>query len=585
MDPNLHVGDDRYGGGWHEPQYYDSNPRPALHQHMSGLSIHDEMAEARPRDTRPKPSSNFLYYRFNKRGEDWAEAARSPISAPEADIERRVKKAKNSGEGAVLDQMTKMHYLRRSQIESLLHEINQNDQAGTPWEVVYIKAKKMQRRNSSKPEVPQMDVILARARPSSSLTLSKVKSYGNGPSGEIVRVGSSMRPTNIYEPRYYDDGPRNSRRDSVLTPLVDPVANLPLFDQEGRPMDEQGTVEYANAGLPPTIPREKPIGAKVDRKPKKERSKSRERHDDDVFVVGGTHSEPFPPLVDDEARSQSLDEILDGKSAKGEKRRGRKSKSPHRKEYPPRSHSRKRERRARSQSRSKSRPRPEDIYIPNTHTQDYFQMAGSSDASDYSDMSRSSFREDENSSRTTTDTHEGFGGRGSLYHDMPQQEPVYKKHYRGPSTEARRPAYYGEQHVIIPNASRSRRYSRAYDRQEPLPEPRQILYHDAPRELVPAGRYDPPLSPRSPTYRYPPPILHNPHDDGDMLRKEQEIENYQRQRVKEEWLKQREKDVEERERRLSVLEGDQRRYRPREWGRDERLYRDPKTGSLFLSVA
>ena len=75
-----------------------------------------------------------------------------------------------------------------------------------------------------------------------------------------------------------------------------------------------------------------------------------------------------------------------------------------------------------------------------------------------------------------------------------------------------------------------------------------------------------------------PDTLHSMHNlampYGDQKRDKQ-IENYQRQRVKEEWLKQRKKDVEERERRLSVLKDDQRRYRPGEWGRD---------GSLFLSV-
>ncbi|KAK5062563.1 hypothetical protein LTR84_004636 [Exophiala bonariae] len=73
------------------------------------------------------------------------------------------------------------------------------------------------------------------------------------------------------EKRYAQDNYTPGRKDSGLAMLSDPIANLPLFDRDGRPTDGNRPVEFT--GLPPRIPRDKPLGTKVDEPKEKDKNK------------------------------------------------------------------------------------------------------------------------------------------------------------------------------------------------------------------------------------------------------------------------------------------------------------------------
>ncbi|KAK5473786.1 hypothetical protein LTR55_010078, partial [Exophiala xenobiotica] len=618
VNPDMHILDDEFDIIHEEPVRYEER-RPNVQQRMSAMSIHDDSPESRTRGE-PKKSSevlpDFVYYRLRKSGDDWGAASKSRIVAPIEDIEKTARKGKG-GDGPILNQMKRMSDLRRDMIDEIVYSANKKETGDRRFEVAYITSKKIKKR-SGKIEVPEMDLILARTR-------AKPRGRGKSVNEEIIKVKES-KGSSDKQKKHDVDGYGRSRKDSVLEPLEDPIANLPLFEHDGRPRDELGPIHFNNAGLPPQIPEEKPLGAKAESKKEdkkrdksRKRSKSRGKHyaEDDIVMVGDVeefYDAEDAPLVDGMFAEVSTD------------KRGRRGKSPYPTEHPEvlggeqlrRSHSRRRPPTdSRGHSRDKSRSRRGSVYIPNQQTQEYFNESSAS--SQASDSSHFGFVEYAESSGTSL-TSGGVPRRGSLVRHEPRPETVYKTHHRGPvrSASYAEKSYRDDERVVIP--ARSRRESFVAYQQErppaevryerappprlvrqmttPIPEERQVLYH---QEVVPARR----MADAAPVIRYVrdpvvPPMAGFPEEEravmyyhDDLERRSSRVEDYQRERVKEEYYKQREQELHARERDLELAEADMRRSRIQERGyyddgesrggrrASKQLYYDEETGRYF----
>jgi hypothetical protein len=648
VDPGggIEILDDRFfEERYEEPAFYEERRPPAQHR-MSALSIHDdhEFEEVQPRKERTKVmddrrlSQDLLYYRLTKNGDDWSRAFKDVISAPIEQIEKKAREKRGS-DGTVLEQMTRMSPLRRGQIENLIEKANDMETGDARWEVVYIKAKKLLSRKKNKVvEVPEMDIILAR-------TKKPLKPRQKSNTAELVdlREPHQIRPKK--EKRYVDDNYSRSRKDSGLAMLSDPITNLPLFDVDGRPIDEHGPVHFT--GLPPQIPRDKPLGAKLEQKKDKDkddkkggkrdksqkRSQSRDKfrdqeheHDPDVLVV------PEGAFDGDAPLEGMFGELKEDK-------RGRRGKSPHghhdHHDHPEvmtgdvtRSHSRRRRggregelREKSTHRREKSRRRGDSVHFPNRHTQQYFD--GSSISSGGSDISHYGYEYDAESSNTSIGTH-GIPRRGSLVRHESRPDVIYKQHRRGPSgpvrhasyseapryyQEAHRPNYYDEARFVKPARTPRDGYF-VYEQRPPegryerprivrqstvpvqIPEDRQLIY-DAPaqypptRELVPIQRR---YSETTPLTRRDsaPIVLHFPDEDRDVYhrdaleRQSGTIENYQRDRVREEFLNDKEREMTDRERELDIREEAVRRMRRESRDLDERDVRDNRRSRIVI---
>lgn len=588
LNPEIHILDDPIDDTFADPTHYEER-RPTIQQRMSAMSIHDDVYDiqqqadyAQPIDL-PLASQDYLYYRLTKRGEDWSSAVKATISAPSGQIEKKAKKGKG-GDGPILEQMTRMPRIRRDQIEEVVRAANAHETGETRWEVAYIKAKKLLKRNG-RLEVPEMDIILARSR---AKTRPRSRLFG-----EEVVGGHRGSPNGVHEKKYVDDHYIRVRKDSVLAPLTDPIRNLPVFDHDGRSRDEFGPVHLNNAGLPPQIPQEQPLGTRLESKKEdkgkrdksQKRSKSRERrhaHEDAVVFAGDM--DDFIDGVD----PASVDEVKTDK-------RGRRGKSPQAHSHPEiigvnatRSHSRRRgPNDGHGQLREKSRSRRDSVHFPNQHTRQYFNESVS--PSEASDSSHYGFEYAE-SSNTSLGTPGGVPRRGSLVHNNSRPDTVYKEHHRGPARSlsySERP-YNGGEQTVIPARSHRNSYvthERPADgargersprllRQmtTPIPEDRQAMYrevHPSQRTLdvVPLRRIS-----DAPVMRYVPrdagvPILHYPDEERDFYireeieRRHSRVEDYQREAVRDEYLKHRERDVSARERYLDIREDDVRRLR------------------------
>jgi hypothetical protein len=639
-----------------EPVRYEER-RPAVpQQRLSALSIHDDMPERRPRADRVKSSDlipstqNYLYYRLAKTGDDWSSIVKDTISAPIDQIEKKARKGSKGVAGEVLEQMTRMGRLRRDQIEQAVQSANARS-PDAHWEVVYIKARKNQKRSGNW-EVPEMDIILAKtkARPSartktsSSVEVVSIKDVDakGGKQKKYVDDGYKQK-------KYVDDGYSRGRKDSVLEPLEDPINNLALFDHDGRPRNEFGPIHFNNAGLPPQISREKPLGAPLahkedkpdkrdkSRKRSKSRDKGRAAHEDDVLLAddfGGFLESGDPATVDAMFGEVKPDQ------------RGRRGKSPHPHPHdhpmilgadvgggsgdmmPPRSHSRRRggdaEGRGRGPSRDKSRHsrRESVVHFPNQHTRDYFEGSNSSEASDSSHFGFVEYAESSNTSLG------GSGGgiprRGSLAHDqVAHPEVVYRKHHPGPAgppPPSRRYSYtekpyYGEEHMIMPARTSSRRNSTLLYEPRPrepvryervprlvrqvtapaiIPEERQIMYQDpyhrSAQDVVMPVRRIVEAAPPTPT-RYVArdvpaavPILHYPDEERDPYYHEEvssRVEDYQRARVRDEYQKRAEREFDARSRVLDAQEEEVRRMRQEQQFYDDRDRRERRSSRQY----
>lgn len=596
IDPDIELLhdpiDDRYilpeDHHHHQPHYEERVPN--VQQRLDRMTLDDEFPEIRPRAERLRSadvvpaSKDYLYYRLTKRGDDWSSCARKPIPAPIEEIEKKARRSKG-GDGPVLEQLTRMPPLRRDMVDEVVRKANDQETGDAHWEVVYIKSKKVQTRRG-RMEVPEMDVILARAS-----ARSRAKSFA----GEKVR-----RTESVKEKKYVNDSYSRSRKDSVLDKLEDPVANLPVFESDGRPRDDVGPMHFNNSNLPPHIAREMPLGSKLE-KPKdkgdkkkkrdKSRSKSRERgslahHDEGVFIV---------PEVDEftgeGADPITVDGMFDDQAAADHGRRGRRGQSPHEhpvvvEEDPRRSHSR-----HRPDGRSKSRPRRESVHFPNTHTRQYFDAAGDL-SSENSDTSRYGFGAgggEYESSATSISTPGAIPRRGSLARRNDRPDVVYKKHQPGPPSRRlsyqEKPYHDDQQQVVVPGRTARRNSNLIY-----YERPQEVRYERHPRLLrretapilehhqIAAVAHEPPirarehqdLVPLRRSYTAREPIVHQaviPDDEPELFYRDEvdrasfRAESYQRDRVLDDHFNRRDAELSARERELDAREDELRQIR------------------------
>lgn len=505
--------------------------RPPMHQRMSSLNIDDKKSNTKVRRDSALDRDGFSYWRLEKEGEDWGSAYRRKLMAPQNEIEKMAKK----GKGSVLAETTRMGALRSQHLTRLVDDMNLDERSGEKWEPVYIKSAKVTRR-TGKIECKTMDVILARRRPSPRPS----KQYRSSSGGELVDIITESKPKGDRKDKKKDkDRSSSPKRDSFLD---DPFSSQPLFNSNGKPMDDRGVIEFSNAGLPSDIPADRPIGygAREERvreeKLDKGRRKSKDRDDDDFAAIldAGDFVDTPSAAVD------SLDAILGRETLPD---------IPHAEPGRRSSHSSRR----RKGTRSRSRSRPESIsFPPSYHTRQYMGDHGDS-SSTTSNESRYGIDREERSSYTSQDTYPSIGRRGS--HLDPGRPKVYKEHYSGPSRSA--PKYYhGEAKVYEEPARSNRRYSRdSFSQPDRIPETHQIGYKDYVGDVVRRPYDDPdPYRPRprsrpAPTGLCGGPILHYPGEMPD-----RRAERYMNEAVRDEYLDQRERDIRERERRMDAVE-------------------------------
>ena len=599
LDPNEPSGFRPAGGGGggdgieilHDPidmgSYDDVNPydtrdsRPPLGQRMSSMSIHDDGRRESRSNTRTKRDSvisttsaeKYRFYRLEKYGDDWEASRRNRLPATQSEMEKLARKWK----GSVLQESRAMGNLRAKQLERLIGDVNADEHGPGIWEVAWMESDKVSTRSGVK-KCRKMDVILSK----SNRTKPRSRSIG----GEIIDISEpskskfkDKKKDKDYDLDYDGGGKDHRRKDSVLD---DPFQESVLFHRTGKPMDDRGPIEFSNAGLPPEIPRDRPIGAmpkkKKDEKEKEgKRGKSKDRGgDDDIVRVDE---------VEADGPGDSIEAILRGERRSRAGSRGGEPFEPIEAE-PGRSRSRRRPSRG---GRSRSRPRsqasrPESVRFPPSFHYKGERVPSDAISSGSSGESRYGLDREERSSYTSQDTYHDMTGRGTHYDEggpryrrdsKYREKEYYKEHHRGPSMSRSRgasgrgtPAYYPNDRdleVYERPAYSRRRPSKAYYA-EPIPESRQIGYYDDPRPMGPLVRrstYDayergePPLRTRDVH-------LHYPSDDMvDLKRRNREryAEDYQRESVKDEYMDRQERDVTGRERRMDDLEWEKDRRR------------------------
>ena len=553
--------------------------RPSMAQRMSDLNI-------RSRDRREsksnikskrdsvisKPPDKYMFYRLEKYGDDWEAARKNKLAANQSEMAKQVRK----WAGSVLKESRVMSELRQEQLKRLVDDANADEDGDGVWEVAWLESDKVKTKDGIK--CRRMDVILGRS------TKSRERSKSGGEIVDISQPSKSKskdKDKRKEKDRDRDDGGKeHKRKDSVLD---DPFQESVLFHRTGKPMDDRGPIEFSNAGLPPEIPRDRPIG-KMPEKEKKEgrRGKSRDRGDDDGDIVR------VDEMMPDGVVGDSIDAILRGdRRSRGGSRAGE--------PFEPieveagRSRSRRRPSRGgRSRSRPRSQSRPESIRFPPSYYQNYMDERVPSDAisSTSSGESRYGLDREERSSYTSQDTFHDMTGRGTHYDDAPKyhrdkygEKVYYKEHHRGPSMSRSRgasesrgpgtPKYYpGPVDAYAMPANSRRRSSRAYYA-EPIPEQRQIGYNDDPRRsgtMVRRSTYDSAYDHdrRDPPLRNRDVKLHYPDDMVDLKAQERYryAEDYQKESVKDEFMDRKEGDIRRRESRMDGLE----------WEREQRRY-------------
>ena len=545
--------------------------RPSLAQRMSGMSIgRRQRSKSNTRAKRDpvisKTPDKFLYYRLEKYGDDWESARKNKIAGNQSELERTVRKWR----GSVIQETKAMSNLRVQQLTRLVDDVNAEDNGDGNWEVVWLDSDKVNTKAGIK--CRKMNVILGRSVKSRERTKS---------GGQIVDLSQPSKSKSKDKDKKKDksndrdDGDKeDKRRNSVLD---DPFQQSVLFHRTGKPMDDRGPLEFSNAGLPPEIPRDRPIGARIEEKKKEEkggrRGKSKDRGGDNDIVLVDEHAPDGHP-------SESIEAILRGE--KHSRGGGSHAGDPYEpiEVEPGRSRSRRRPSHGgRSQSRPRSRSRPDSIRFPPYYNQHYPGGRVPSDAisSASSGESRYGLDREDRSSYTSQDTFHDMTGRGSHYDDGDPRyrrnskhgdRQSYKEHHRGPSMSRSRrtsgsrgpgtPMYYpgGDRGAdVYEMPADSRRRSRAYYA-DPIPESRQIGFYDDPRQsgpLVRRSTYDA-YEPREVPLRSRDVRLHYPSEMVDLRARERYVEDYQRESVKDDYLDRHERAVRGREDRMDDLE-------------------------------
>ncbi|KAF7502627.1 hypothetical protein GJ744_005421 [Endocarpon pusillum] len=226
------------------------------------LGVNDKKEKDRTFQSRPKVSSahpsgtpmHYKYYVFT-RTENWKVADKVEIIAPQEELERKVAKGKKTN--SVLEAMKNMSGDRRAQINRLLAEKNlANEHGDAEWQCVLIESPSPRNRRVHGKIIREhlkMDVIIAQhilpdERKASSPRSSK--SFV----GKISDINEPLKPEGKSKEKSMDKPSQAGKEaKSGKEDYNDPFARVRLFNEEGRPLDKNGPIpEY----LPQQIPQQ-----------------------------------------------------------------------------------------------------------------------------------------------------------------------------------------------------------------------------------------------------------------------------------------------------------------------------------------
>ena len=481
---------------------------------------------------RPLTDNNYRMYDFSKEGRSWAQPIVKESQMRDAEIKKRAQKVKKPTH-SVPQQLEKMSPPRRNAVYDLVHRVERSDLEGDKWEIVAIDHTDAAYTKRTG-EVRSFSVILARASANAQRTGSMSQdrrrlSFRTSPQRESVipnRRGSKSYHSNQSPDRDGRRRPSHSQSYKTSQTILedDPFGN-PLFSTEGKPINAHGSAPFVNAGLPPHIPLDEPIGAKKDI-PKDKFKKQKGMTDDDAIdvdaLLGGLNFKDNPDLMDfpDKPKKSrkipgSFDddivEIIDGDDILP---RGRKSrdKQYHGDKTP--KHRRSRSRGARSRSKSKSRPRRPSIHIPRSYedSRPVQEITSKRRSKNYYD-SRGSFT----TGSVTSDPsileaeYEDYSSSGSSayeidpYATIAGEYRVKNYHRRGPpSPEQRYEELYPRDRQYSTSTRRPQRVERMLSDTAVTRYTGQIPRSGRPREAVinQAPRFVPALSAHQGTYSY-----------------------------------------------------------------------------------
>lgn len=325
-------------------------------QHTPGLSLNER---------------NYRLFQFRKEGRSWANAPLCTESTmSEAEIKKRSKRTKKPTH-SVDHQLEKMSQPRRMAIEDLIESIQRRDPDGDRWDVIAIDNDNPERTKRTG-EVLAFSVTLARVganttrQRTGSLSQDRRRSTYLSPQREYA-VPEARRPKSYHpqSPTRDRRSPRQSDafRKSHTIVEDDPFGSTLLFSNDGKPVNPQGSAAFTNAGLPPHIPLDEPIGAKPQKLDKQNKSrKSKKGQDDDIVdldaLLGNTglggDDDDLVQIDDDQ--DLGFDSPIEVFGEPEKKTRGRKRTDSGWGEKTPK--------RGMSRSKSKSKPRRPSIHIP-----------------------------------------------------------------------------------------------------------------------------------------------------------------------------------------------------------------------------
>lgn len=329
-------------------------------QHVSSLSLGDR---------------DYRLFQFRKEGRSWANNLCTESTIPEIEIKKRARRTKKPTHN-VDQQLAKMSPPRRMAIDDLLDRIHRKDPDHEQWEILTIDndSPEWTKRNG---EVLAFSVILARIGAVETRQRTGSISQDRRRSSYLSSRREYAEPERRRPKSYHQQSPDRNRRSprrgetprrSQTVLEDDPFGSTPLFSNDGKPVNPQGSAAFTNAGLPPHIQPDEPLGAKPQKQDKQNKpKKSKKGQDNDVIdlnallgnaSLGGDVDDLLDgdPHDDREEHDFDFDNPIEVLGEHESKPRGRKRADSGWGEKTPK--------RGLSRSKSKSKPRRPSIHIP-----------------------------------------------------------------------------------------------------------------------------------------------------------------------------------------------------------------------------
>ncbi|KAK5077848.1 hypothetical protein LTR51_000028 [Lithohypha guttulata] len=247
----------------------------------------------------------YRLFTLRKDGRSWIQHSSSESRLSESEIKKRASRSSKASH-SVAAQLQKMSPPRRNAVEGLVERVNRRDVNGDVWDLYAIHNDQPEVTKKTG-EVLSFSIVLNKVNPTrqrtNSMSQERRRSAYISPTQEYAmptRRGSKSYYTSHTNPIHDSNAARQSQsfRTSQTILENDPFGNATLFSKDGKPVVTPGTAAYPNAGLPPHIPLDEPIGAPVrdetekkDGKPKKTKGNK----DDDVIdldaLLGGSFND------------------------------------------------------------------------------------------------------------------------------------------------------------------------------------------------------------------------------------------------------------------------------------------------------